>query len=65
MYTVSGSIAPYSQSTFDAYVDDTYQWLDKTRVFHGAGYDAEMAAVSLIASSLKAPMVKVSCWYMG
>ncbi|WP_234493869.1 alpha/beta hydrolase [Vibrio maritimus] len=46
MYTVSGSIAPYSQSTFDAYVDDTFQWLDKTRVFHGAGYDAEMAAVS-------------------
>lgn len=46
MYTTSGSIAPYSQSDFSQYVEQTTQWLDETRVFHGAGYDAEMKAVS-------------------
>lgn len=46
MYTTSGSLAPYSQSDFNQYIEQTTQWLDETRVFHGAGYDAEMKAVS-------------------
>jgi esterase/lipase len=46
MYTTSGSIAPYSQSNFYQYIEQTTKWLDETRVFHGAGYDAEMKAVS-------------------
>ncbi|SEG24731.1 Esterase/lipase [Vibrio hangzhouensis] len=46
MYTSSGSIAPYLQPSFDQYVDETRQWLDDTRVFHGAGYRVEMDVVS-------------------
>jgi esterase/lipase len=46
MYTTSGSLAPYSQSNFNQYIKQTAKWLDETRVFHGAGYDAEMKAVS-------------------
>ncbi|WP_338164245.1 alpha/beta hydrolase [Vibrio sp. 10N] len=46
MYTTSGSLAPYNQSNFEHYLEQTAQWLDETRVFHGAGYDAEMKAVS-------------------
>ncbi len=46
MYTSSGSIAPYTQSSFEQYVDETRAWLDETRVFHGAGYQVEMDVVS-------------------
>ncbi|MFC5077743.1 Thermostable monoacylglycerol lipase [Vibrio thalassae] len=46
MYTSSGSIAPYTQSSFDQYIAETRAWLDDTRVFHGAGYQVEMDVVS-------------------
>ncbi|MCJ2376490.1 alpha/beta fold hydrolase [Vibrio sp. ZSDZ34] len=46
MYSNSGSIAPYSQETFEEYVSETTVWLNQNRVFHGAGEGKELDAVA-------------------
>ncbi|MFA0085652.1 alpha/beta hydrolase [Vibrio sp. 10N.261.51.F12] len=46
MYERSYSLSPYRQATFSLYATETRDWLSTYRVFHGAGFDREMDAVS-------------------
>ncbi|MGF1776265.1 alpha/beta hydrolase [Vibrio nomapromontoriensis] len=55
MYQSSGALAPYQQETFNQYAAQTRDWLDEYRVFHGAGYEREMDAVSPYKLEPKVP----------